>query len=232
MSIRCALAVASIVVAVVSTACDSTKTVHVKRGAGMLGLEGAVGTETVLADGSRVIVVNELPKEHAAREQKKPTTKEQREYSSGPYSNPGLPPPPPPIAEKPKEFQLREVDRDGTVTLRAIMPEQVMAHLVEALKTREYKPFYEQMLADEARQSYERIGGERAFVEWAEKNRENLLAFLNRMGNGWHGTEVISQRLSPMRLRYRLDKRNLPDIRFESVDITMEHGGSRLAMVQ
>jgi hypothetical protein len=35
-----------------------------------------------------------------------------------------------------------------------------------------------------------------------------------------------------MRLRYRLDRRTLPDIRFEIIEIENEAGGLRLAMVR
>ncbi|MSQ90979.1 MAG: hypothetical protein EXS01_06270 [Phycisphaerales bacterium] len=231
---RLSAAIASVMLVSCSIACESTRTVHVKRGAGMLGLEGAVGTETILADGSRVVVVNELPtaqQNSALRGKHYGPPEPPPDPIAGMYSSGGMPPPPPPKPEPPKELELREVARDGTVTLRAIMPEHVMAHFVEALKSREYGPFYEQMLASDARQSYERAGGEQAFIEWAEKNREGLLTFLNRMSTGWSGTAVLCERVSTMRLRYRLDKRNISDIRFEFVEIQMERGGSRLAMV-
>ena len=107
-----------------------------------------------------------------------------------------------------------------------------MAHFVEAVKTQEYGPFYSQMLSAEAHQAYERAGGEAVFVEWATKNRKDLLVFLNRMGSSWSGTEVIPERVSALRLRYRLDRRNLPDIRFEVIEITNEQGGVRLALVR
>ena len=64
----------SIIIALISAitlcgfGCEQTKTVHVKRGAGMLGLEGEVGQETVLEDGSYVVVVDELPKKKTATE--------------------------------------------------------------------------------------------------------------------------------------------------------------------
>jgi hypothetical protein len=88
------------------------------------------------------------------------------------------------------------------------------------------------MLSDEAHQAYERAGGETVFVEWAEKNRKELLVFLNRMGSNWSGSEVVTERVSALRMRYRLDRRNLPDIRFEVIEIINEHGGVRLALVR
>jgi hypothetical protein len=216
--------------------CEQTKTVHVKRGAGMLGLEGAIGQDTVLEDGSHVVVVDELPKKKTATEKAAAAKKSNKivdpVYTAPPYSLAGLPPAPAPKKEPPKELKLREEERDGSITLRAAMPEHVMAHFLEAVKNHEYGPFYSQMLSDEAHQAYERAGGEAVFVEWAEKNRKDLLVFLNRMGSNWSGSEVGTERVSALRMRYRLDRRNLPDIRFEVIEITNEHGGVRLALVR
>ncbi|MDA0215180.1 MAG: hypothetical protein O2875_07435 [Planctomycetota bacterium] len=216
--------------------CEQTKTVHVKRSAGMLGLEGAVGQETVLEDGSRVVVVDELPKKKTATEKAAAAKMSNKIvdpiFTAPPYSLAGQPPPLEPKKEPPKELKLREEERDGSITLRAAMPEHVMAHFVEAVKNQEYGPFYSQMLADEAHQAYERAGGEAVFVEWAEKNRKELLTFLNRMGSNWSGSEVVTEKVSTFRMRYRLDRRNLPDIRFEVVEIVNEHGGVRLAMIR
>ncbi len=228
----------TLMIALFGLGCGPTQTVHVKRGAGMLGLEGEVGQETVLEDGSHVVVVNELPSEKSATDQAvadKRATKSKRSaplYTAPPYSLGGLPVPPAPKPEAPKELKLREVERDGSITLRAAMPEHVMAHLVEAVKNHEYGPFYSQMLSDEAHQAYERAGGEAVFKEWAEKNRKDLLTFLNRMGANWNGAEVLTERVTALRMRYRLDRRNLPDIRFEVVEIINEHGGVRLALIR
>ena len=54
-----ALSTLSLMIATVG--CEEQKTVHVKRGSAMLGLEGDVGDEKVLEDGTRVIVVGDLP---------------------------------------------------------------------------------------------------------------------------------------------------------------------------
>jgi predicted ester cyclase len=43
---------------------------------------------------------------------------------------------------------------------------------------------------------------------------------------------VVTERVSALRMRYRLDRRNLPDIRFEVIEIINEHGGVRLALVR
>ncbi len=216
--------------------CEETKTVHVKRGAGMLGLEGAIGQDTVLEDGSHVVVVDELPKKKTATEKAAAEKKRNKivdpVYTAPPYSVASLPPAPAPKKEPPKELKLREEERDGSITLRAAMPEHVMAHFLEAVKNHEYGPFYSQMLSHEAHQAYERAGGEAVFVEWAEKNRKDLLVFLNRMGSNWSGSEVVTERVTALRMRYRLDRRNLPDIRFEVIEIINEHGGVRLALVR
>jgi len=219
---------------VVAAGCESEKTIRVKRGASMLGLEGEIGQETLLADGTRVVVVDELP---SARSKKKDdvilgAVEPPPFYTAPPYSLPGVSPPPPPKPQPPKELKLREVTPDGKIILRAVMPEHVMAHLVEAVRTREYAPFYAQMLSKEAHDAYQRAGGEAVFVEWAEKNRKDLLTFLNRMGSNWNGSEVITERVTALRMRYRLDRRNLPDIRFEIVEIVNQGGAVRLAMIR
>ncbi len=220
-------------------ACDEGRTVYVKRSAAFLGLEGDVGSERTLADGTRVVVVDDLPSKVVTAgdgaavkfvEAKPPTPG----WTGGPLSpsavhvaHPGAPKPP-----EPEVFEPRKDHGGGRIEYRAMMPEHVLANLIESLRQREFKPFYEQMLADEARAAYDSAGGLDAFSSWAETNREALLAFLNRMGNSWAGAEVIPQQISRMKIRYSLDKRQIPGIRFTSIDITMEHGGCRLAMVR
>jgi hypothetical protein len=220
------------------TACGSERTVYVKRGAGMLGLEGNVGEERTLPDGTRVVTVGELPSDASSApsggikfiEAKDPAPA----WTGGPMSasavhvaHPGAP-----KAPEPELFEPRKELGGNRIQYRALMPEHVLSNLIECLRQREYKPFFEQMLSDEARASYESAGGEKVFEEWAETNREALLAFLNRMGNSWAGAEVIPQQVSKMKLRYSLDKREIPGIRFTFIEISMEHGGCRLAMVR
>lgn len=214
--------------------CAEERTVHVKRGASKFGLESPVGTETVLPDGTRVVVVDELPS-RVADADAQPIGSfivPRPEYTASPYSPPALQPPPKPKPRPTEELKLREELPDGTIVLRAVMPEHVVSHFSYALKNREYAPFYAQMLSREARSSYDKAGGEAAFAEWAESNRKDLLAFITRMASGWNGALVVADRSAPMRLRYRLDRRTLPDIRFEIIEIENEAGGLRLAMVR
>ncbi len=231
---------ASAIVCVValSCGCQPQKVVHVKRGSAMLGLEGEVGEEKTLEDGTRVVVVDDLPSTRKTNQSDGYAIRRIDPVQPTPpptfYSTPG-----PahavaakPRAEPPKDFQAREETKSGEVILRAIMPNQVMGHLLDALKSEQYGPLYWQMLSDDARDAYEQAGGEEAFVAWAQGNREPLLIFLNRMGSNWNGAEVMTEQVTPSRLRYRLDRRNIPDMRFEMIEITMEHGGCRLAMVR
>jgi len=215
-------------------ACAEERTMHVKRGASKFGLESPVGTESTLPDGTRVVIVDELPSRTVESDSQpigsfivpKP------EYTAPPYSPAALQPPPKPKPLPTKELKLREELPDGTVVLRAVMPEHVLSHFSYALKNNEYAPFYAQMLSREAHDAYEKAGGEAAFAAWAEGNRKDLLAFVNRMASGWNGSSVIADRSSPMRLRYRLDRRTMPDIRFEIIEIENEAGALRLAMVR
>jgi len=214
--------------------CAEERTVHVKRGASKFGLESPVGSETTLPDGTRVVIVDELPS-RAADADAQPIGSfivPRPEYTAPPYSPPALQPPPKPKPRPTEELKLREELPDGTVVLRAVMPEHVVSHFSYALKNHEYAPFYAQMLSREARASYDKAGGEAAFTAWAEGNRKDLLAFITRMASGWNGALVVADRPAPMRLRYRLDRRTLPDIRFEIIEIENEAGGLRLAMVR
>lgn len=214
--------------------CAEERTVHVKRGASKFGLESPVGTETTMPDGTRVVIVDELPS-RAAEADSQPIGSfivPQPEYTAPPYSPAALQPLPKPKPRPTEELKLREELPNGTVVLRALMPEHVVSHFSYALKNREYAPFYAQMLARDARAAYERAGGEAAFVAWADGNRKDLLAFITRIASGWNGALVIADRSAPMRLRYRLDRRTLPDIRFEVIEIDNEAGGLRLAMVR
>ncbi len=235
---RASLLLFAALIVALGHACSDGKTVYVKRGAGFLGLEGNIGDERVLDDGTRVIIVDEIPSraqspgDGAAVRFVEPT-EPTPVYTGGPLTMSAVPTTgiAKPKQPEPEEFLPRKELGGGRIEFRAIMPEHVMSNLIESLRNREYSPFYEQMLSDEARASYEQAGGVAKFEEWAEANREPLLIFLNRMSTGWSGSDVIPKQVTKMRLRYSLDRRNIPKIRFEYVEISLEHGGCRLAMI-
>jgi hypothetical protein len=139
-------------------------------------------------------------------------------------------------AEKPQIWQENE---DGTVTMRATMPEHVIANLMQSLRQERYVEFWRQMMAERTREiaqaQYPTPGeAEKRFAGWARKHRKDLMATLNRIGFGYlspdvlirkHGREAMTVELTPKVTQGG-------GFKFTELDIQFEKGLPRLGGIR
>ncbi|MSR17706.1 MAG: hypothetical protein EXS00_00805 [Phycisphaerales bacterium] len=135
---------------------------------------------------------------------------------------------PPAKAPPPTPLKIREETDRGEVILRAITPDHVLSHLVNALREQEYKPLYDCILSEQARIGFESKGGYPAFVEWCDRNREPALETLNRMGFGMHNSEVIIVKTGPQSVTARLAPQVAGAFRFKELNMSYQGGAIRL----
>ncbi len=127
---------------------------------------------------------------------------------------------------------IRVQEPDGSVTLRNERAEHLVGNLMTCFRNREWEVVWYQCLTRDARDRWERSGSAEAFVEWCEKNRTDLMEFLNRAGFGFLGTDVLLQQTGPGVAAIRFSPRISSQFRVRALAITQGQDGSRLIDVQ
>ena len=125
-------------------------------------------------------------------------------------------------------LELRIEHTDGAIELRAFTPAQVIAHLQNAIRNREYPPFYAQMLTKEARQEWDARGGEPAFAAWMDEQRSAVMEFLNRTNYGMFSSDVVTRATGPKTIELQLTPHLHGQFKFEAIEFERQQGGMRL----
>lgn len=132
-----------------------------------------------------------------------------------------------------KTFEPRVELDDGTVELRAMMPEHVVFHFVTCLREEDYDLFFDQMLAEQAIMSFEtEEEAQAAFLAMCKKNRRDLLVFLNRALSSFNTQDVIVESVSQGVLRVRLYPAIARGFKYKGVYIANEAGSLKLLTVK
>jgi len=128
---------------------------------------------------------------------------------------------------------------DGTVRMRARMPEQVVANTMRAVREERYAELWDQMVTQRVR---DRAAAELAvatgdggassgraseaararFSSWCAKNREEVMKLLNRMSFGFSSNSLIMRKTGPHSLSIELTPQLASDFRFRVVEIEFE----------
>lgn len=125
-------------------------------------------------------------------------------------------------------LELRIEHTDGTIELRAFTPSQVIAHLQNAIRNREYPPFYAQMLTKEARKEWDARGGEPAFAAWMDEQRSAVMEFLNRTNYGMFSSDVVTRATGPKTIELQLTPHLHGQFKFDAIEFERQQGGMRL----
>jgi hypothetical protein len=132
-----------------------------------------------------------------------------------------------------KRFEPRVELDDGTVELKAVLPEHVVFHTAASLREEEYDLFFDQMLAEQAKLSFETEEEARAaFIAMCKKNRRDLLVFLNRLLNSFNTQDVTVESVSQGVLRVRLYPAIARGFKYKGVYIANEAGSLKLLTVK
>lgn len=129
-------------------------------------------------------------------------------------------------------FSIREEKDDGSVVLRCMLAEHVIANAMTCLRNEEYELMWEQLLARRTRDAYEEQGeGVEAFQEFMSAERPSIMETLNRMGFGFFGPDVVLDRLPGGVVRARFSPRLSEQFRYRYVDMVMEPDGLKLLLI-
>lgn len=131
-----------------------------------------------------------------------------------------------------KPFQIREQMEDGSIVLRAVLPEHVIINTLECLRLEEYELLYDQMLADSTKAAYDaREDGRAECLAFWKKHRHDLVAALTRMAAGMSYQEVSVTPLGEGVTRCRLRPHVAEEFKFTIADIVKEGPGPGLKLL-
>jgi hypothetical protein len=134
--------------------------------------------------------------------------------------------------EKPKRFQMREEMEDGSIVLRAFLPEHVIVHALNCLRYEEYELLWDQMIAEQTKLAYEAEGkGYEEFAAFFRKHRLELAKMLNRMRLGMSTHETVVENVDGV-----IECRFWPQVavlfEFKTVKLVREGWGLKLLMIE
>jgi hypothetical protein len=137
------------------------------------------------------------------------------------------------VDEEGKPYQIREEKEDGTIILRAFLPEQVLANLLTCLRNEEYQLLWDQMLADVTKRAYESRGeGPEQFATFFRKHRQELAKTLNRMILGIPREEVEVVWASADAVGCRLRRHIAEQFVFTQVEMVRQGRDLKLRIIQ
>jgi hypothetical protein len=132
-----------------------------------------------------------------------------------------------------KTFEPRTELEDGTVVLQAVLPQHVVFHTVTCLREEEYELLFDQVLAEDAKMSYETEDEARvAFTGMCKRNRRDLLVFLNRVLSSFNTQDVVVETMGEGVLRVRLYPAIARGFKYKGVYIANEAGSLRLLTIK
>jgi hypothetical protein len=134
--------------------------------------------------------------------------------------------------DKHKPFLIREEMEDGSIVLRALLPEHVLLNTLECLRQEEYDLLWEQMMSDRVKEQWEESGkGKDGCDAYFRKNRHELVASMTRMAAGLPGQEVRFDPLGNGVTRCRLRPQHVGKLKFTYIDVVKEGPGLKLLMI-
>jgi len=138
-----------------------------------------------------------------------------------------------PGSEPVDRFQVREELDDGTIVLRAFLPQHVLANTLTCLRNQEYVLIWEQLLAVRTKHSYElREMGYEEFAAFFQANRMELAATLTRLMLGLSRGESFMENVGGGVVRFSFHPRIAPQFEFKTAEVVGEGGGLKLLIIQ
>ena len=132
-----------------------------------------------------------------------------------------------------RRLQIREELDDGTIVLRAMLPQHVLANTLTCLRNEEYELMWEQLLADQIKRTYELRGqGSEDFARFLATNRMELAATLTRMMLGLSRGEAFMKNVDGGVIRFYFHAKVASEFRFTTIEVVAEGGGLKLLMIR
>lgn len=132
-----------------------------------------------------------------------------------------------------ERFRIREELDDGTIILRALLPQHVLANTMTCLRNQEYELIWDQLLSEQTRRSYElHDQGYDEFAAFFEANRLELGATLTRMMLGLSRGESFMENVGGGVILFRFHPRIAPQFEFKIAKVIAEGGGLKLLIIE
>ena len=130
-------------------------------------------------------------------------------------------------------FRIRQEHEDGTIVLRALLPQHVLANTLTCLRNQEYEQIWDQLLAEQTKRAYELRGqGYEDFEAFATTNRSELVAMLTRLLMGLVRGEAFMENVDGGVIRFRFHPRVATQFEFKTAQVVSEGGGLKLLMIR
>jgi hypothetical protein len=135
--------------------------------------------------------------------------------------------------EDARPLEIREERPDGSIVLRALVPEHVLANTLTCVQKEEYELIWDQILSERTRQAYvENVQGFEEFKAFFQRNRRELARTLMRLLLGIPRQEVIMENAGDGTIRCRLRPHVAREFDFTAADIVSERGGLKLLIIR
>ncbi|MCE9620456.1 MAG: hypothetical protein K8R92_11205 [Planctomycetes bacterium] len=136
-----------------------------------------------------------------------------------------------PEAETP-QIELRERKANGDVVLRAMFPEQVVAHVSECVRNEEYELLWNQLLSEEAKRDLADRGGLEYFKTFFTVNRKEVMATLNCMQINLRNGHAIVRNRDATHLSAELDSTLRGSYKFTAMEFESTPSGMKLVSIR
>jgi hypothetical protein len=130
------------------------------------------------------------------------------------------------------EFRMRQELPDGSIVLRSVLPEHVIANTLDCLRNEEYDLLWDQVLAERTKQAYAARGmGAEEFKEFCREYRIDLARMLNRMLLGMASHEVVFENVEPGVFECRFWPTTASLFKFKKVTMAQEEFQLKLVLI-
>lgn len=135
--------------------------------------------------------------------------------------------------EERKQFQIREEKDDGTIVLRALMPEHVLANFITCLQEEEYELLYDQLLSKHTRRAWEAEGNTfEDFADYFARQRTHMIRAANMVYLGLTSHETVMEHHGPDVIELRLLPQYARDLRFRRIRMISGDEGMKLINIR
>jgi len=138
-----------------------------------------------------------------------------------------------PPNEERKQFKIREELDDGSVVLRALMPEHVLANFITCLQDEEYELLYNELLSRHTRRAWEAQGNTfEDFEDYFAEHRTDMIRAANLIYLGLTSHETVLEHDGPDVIELRLLPQYSRDLKFRRIRIITEDDGMKLINIR
>ncbi len=128
---------------------------------------------------------------------------------------------------------LRRKAPDGTITLVLRSPSDVMYHVSQTLRNKEYDLLLEQVLSERLKTEYrKRMREPREAVDFLVGHEREIMALIAALPMGENTPGVLMEDIGPNAFRLRAPESMRPDLRLTCFDVVIEKGVFRLLMIE